>query len=77
MRFLWAALIALTMFVCLRDPAEQGIWVVASQVVTLLHPVGCAAGSNTKVVTLSGQQLCVRETPQEVMKLLEKIKEDK
>lgn len=63
------ATIALVAFVCLRDPQNEGMWIVASQVVELLHPVGCAAGSNTKIVTSAGQ-LCVRETPEQVMKLL-------
>lgn len=58
-------------FVCFLDPASQGIWIVSSQVVGVLHNAGdCAKGSNTKIVTLSGNY-CVRETPQEVTRLLE------
>ena len=57
-------------FACFADPSQQGIWVMPSQVVSVLHNAGdCAKGSNTKIVTLSGK-LCVRETPQEVVKLL-------
>ena len=74
---LWGALIALTVFVCLQDPAQQGIWIVASGVSTLLKPIGCAPGSNTKIITTSGAAFCVRETPQQVMKLLEHTKEEK
>lgn len=65
-------LVTLVAFVCLRDPQNEGMWIVASQVVELLHPVGCAAGSNTKIVTSAGQ-LCVRETPQEVIKMLKEL----
>jgi hypothetical protein len=65
-----------TAFVCLRDPQNEGIWIVLSQVVSVLHPVGCAPGSGARIVTSAGP-LCVRETPQEVMKLIEKAKEDK
>ena len=63
-------------FACFMDPTgHDGIWVAAPQVVSVLHNVGdCAKGANTKIVTLSGN-LCVRETPQEVIKLLKETHE--
>lgn len=67
-------LFVLAAFVCFADPNEQGIWIVASQVVSLLQPTGCAGGSNTKIITSAGS-LCVREKPQQVIKLLEQAKE--
>ena len=69
-----ATLLAALGFVCFANPADQGIWVAASQVVSVLHPAGdCVKGSNTKIVTVAGA-LCVRETPQEVLRVLEGTK---
>lgn len=56
---------------CFSNPADQGLWIVATQVVAVLHNAGdCAKGSNTKIVTGAGSY-CVRETPQQVIKLLQ------
>lgn len=68
------ALLVTLGFVCFADPTSQGMWVASSQVVTVLHNAGdCAKGSNTKIVTVAGS-LCVRETPQQVLKALEDSK---
>jgi len=67
MRNLAAAVIA---FACFMDPMERGIWVASSEIVAVLHDVGdCASGSHTKIVTSAGK-FCVRETPQEVLKII-------
>jgi hypothetical protein len=59
---------------CFANPDDQGIWIVSSQVVSVLHNAGeCAKGSNAKIVTSAGSY-CVRETPQEVLKILESVK---
>lgn len=65
------ALVAALGFACFMDPASRGLWVMPSQVVSVLHNAGdCAGASKTKIVTLAGNY-CVLETPQEVLKLLE------
>jgi len=70
-RFLF--LCACVALACFADPKNQGIWIVSSQIVSVLHPAGeCASGSNAKIVTGAGSY-CVRETPQEVLKILEKV----
>jgi ABC-type hemin transport system ATPase subunit len=70
-----SALAALLLaFACFADPSQQGIWVASSQVVTVLHDAGdCAKGSHTKIVMVAGT-VCVRETPQQVLKALEDAK---
>jgi hypothetical protein len=55
---------------CFTDPQGLGIWVSRSEVVAVLHATDCAKGANTKIITSSGS-LCVQETPQQVLKLLE------
>jgi len=64
-----------TALACFLDPsARDGIWVMPASIVSVLHNTGdCAKGANTKIITLAGN-LCVHETPQEVLKILESLK---
>lgn len=58
---------------CFTDPEGLGIWVARAEVVAVLHAKDCAAPAKTKIITSSGM-LCVQETPQQVLKVLEDIK---
>ena len=63
-------------FACFTAPrGELGIWVMKSQVVSVQHAVACADGAHTTIVTLSGS-VCVVETPQKVLEILSKTKDD-
>lgn len=56
---------------CFTDP--QGvfsIWIAKPAVVSVIHSVDCAKGAHTKITTASGS-ICVRETPEEVVKRLD------
>lgn len=55
---------------CFTDPTGLGVWVAKSEVVAVLHATDCVKGANTKIITSSGS-LCVQETPQQVLKLLD------
>lgn len=56
---------------CFTDPqGVNGIWIVPSQVVAILHPVDCASGAHTKIITQSGA-FCVIETPAQVRQRLD------
>lgn len=71
-----APILVVFSFACFFDPQGQGIWVMPSQVVSVQHnPGDCAPSAKTKIVTQSGT-LCVRETPQEVTKRLDAIRDD-
>lgn len=65
-------LISLTM-ACFTDPQGQGVWVSRSEVVSVLHAVACDKRASTQIITVSGV-LCVKETPQEVLKKLDETK---
>lgn len=58
---------------CFTDPEGLGIWVARAEVVAVLHAKDCAPGAHTKIVTSSGM-LCVQESPQQVLKVLEDTK---
>jgi hypothetical protein len=63
-------------FACFTAPqGDLGIWVMKSQVVSVQHPVDCAKGAHTKIITLAGN-VCVVETPQQVLKTLDDLKDD-
>ena len=69
--------IPLLVFACFTTPhGEFGIWVMKSQVVAVEHPLACDAAANAQIVTLSGT-VCVKETPQQVLKTLDKLQDDK
>ena len=63
-------------FACFTAPhGDLGIWVLPSQVVSVLHAQGCDSAAKTTIVTLAGN-LCVVESPQEVKSVLEKVSKD-
>lgn len=73
----FAPILVVFSFACFFDPQGQGVWVTPSQVVGVVHPQGdCAPGSHAKIITATGI-MCVRETPQEVTKRLDDIKDEK
>jgi hypothetical protein len=65
-------LISLVM-ACFTSPDGLGIWVSKTEVIAVLHAADCAKGANTKILTTSGS-LCVQESPQQVLKLLDDAK---
>lgn len=72
MNFLAPTLLMISLVLaCFTDPQGLGVWVSKSEVVAVLHATDCAKGANTKIITSSSTSLCVQETPQQVLKLLE------
>ena len=55
---------------CFTAPDGNGVWVNASEVVSVSHGLDCAVGSHSKIQTSNGY-ICVQETPQQVLKVLE------
>lgn len=64
-------------FACFTAPhGDLGVWVVKSQVVAVEHAVACDPAAHSQIVTASGT-VCVVETPQKVLDILNKLQDDK
>lgn len=61
-------------FACFTAPkGDLGIWIAKDQIVAVEHAVACAEGAHAQIVTMSGT-VCVKETPQQALKLLDLTK---
>jgi hypothetical protein len=58
---------------CFTAPDGNGVWVAPNEVVSVTHGSDCVIGAHTKI-TLSQGSLCVQETPQQVLKVLDLTK---
>lgn len=64
-------------FACFTAPhGDLGIWIMKEQIVAVEHAVACDPAAHAQIVTASGT-VCIRETPQQALKLLESIKDEK
>jgi hypothetical protein len=68
-------LVIAAVFACFTSPhGVLGIWVMKSQVVAVEHPLACSEGAHAQIVTVSCT-VCVKETPQQVLKTVEQLKD--
>lgn len=58
---------------CFTAPDGNGVWVAPNEVQSVSHANDCAPGAHSKI-TLSQGSLCVQETPQQVLKILDTSK---
>jgi len=64
-------------FACFTAPhGDLGIWVMKEQVVAVEHATACDPAAKSQIVTSQGT-VCVKETPQQVLKTLNELKDNK